>query len=70
MLTILNHIKLLSKRVFQTMKKSGAILAVFGPKTNTRENQHKLLDWGADWIVTDRPDILAQVLKERSDNPE
>jgi glycerophosphoryl diester phosphodiesterase len=26
---------------------------------------HRLLDWGADGIMTDRPTLLEQVLKER-----
>ncbi|HEY8482990.1 MAG TPA: glycerophosphodiester phosphodiesterase [Longimicrobiales bacterium] len=32
---------------------------------NETEDMHRLLDWGVDGIVTDRPDRLAQVLCER-----
>jgi len=42
-------------------------VAVFGPGTNTAEQQHKYLDYGVDWIVTDRPDILAMVRRERTE---
>lgn len=30
---------------------------------------HRLLDWGVEGLVTDRPDLLAQVLHERTGRP-
>lgn len=32
---------------------------------NTRAEMERLLDWGVDGIMTDRPDLLAEVLTER-----
>lgn len=36
---------------------------------NGRDNMERLLDWGADGIMTDRPDLLATVLHDRGARP-
>jgi glycerophosphoryl diester phosphodiesterase len=36
---------------------------------NEREDMDRLLDWGVDGIVTDRPDTLGQLLHERYGRP-
>ena len=36
---------------------------------NERADMERLLDWGVDGLVTDRPDTLAQLLHERVDRP-
>jgi glycerophosphoryl diester phosphodiesterase len=40
-------------------------LAVHVWTINEAADMHRLLDWGADGIMTDRPTLLEQVLKER-----
>lgn len=36
---------------------------------NREADMHRLLEWGVDGIVTDRPDLLARVLHERTGRP-
>jgi glycerophosphoryl diester phosphodiesterase len=40
-------------------------LQVLAWTVNERDVMHRLLDWGVDGIVTDRPDLGVQVLRER-----
>ncbi len=40
-------------------------LAVHVWTVNEAEDMHRLLDWGADGIMTDRPTLLERVLRER-----
>jgi glycerophosphoryl diester phosphodiesterase len=32
-------------------------------------DMHRLLDWGVEWIISDRPDVLGRVLHERTGRP-
>lgn len=44
-------------------------LAVHVWTVNDEADMHRLLDWGVDGIITDRPDLLARVLHERTGRP-
>lgn len=44
-------------------------LAVHVWTVDEEADMHRLLDWGVDGIVTDRPDLLARVLHERIGRP-
>lgn len=44
-------------------------LAVHVWTVDETDDMHRLLDWGVDGIVTDRPDRLARVIHERTGRP-
>lgn len=59
--------QLLSPRLVRAFHARG--LAVHIWTVNERADMERLLDWGVDGIVTDRPDILGDILAERGVRP-
>lgn len=60
-------VRVVSPRFIATAHTAG--LAVHVWTVNDRETMEKLLDWGVDGIVTDRPSLLREVLIERGQWP-
>jgi glycerophosphoryl diester phosphodiesterase len=54
--------KMLTKKFFDALHAKGCWVAVFGPLINDASAQKLFVEWGADMIVTDRPDVLNQSL--------
>lgn len=60
-------VRVVSPRFIATAHTAG--LAVHVWTVNDREAMERLLDWGVDGIVTDRPSLLKEVLVERGQWP-
>jgi glycerophosphoryl diester phosphodiesterase len=56
--------QLLNKRLFKELHSRGSLIALFGPGIDSKEDQRKFIEMGADLLVTDRPDNLRAVLDE------
>ena len=56
-------IKLLTKARVRAIHRAGYRVHVW--TINVRDDMHTLIDWGVDGIVTDRPDLLREVLQAR-----
>ncbi len=61
-------VRVVSPRFVATAHTAG--LAVHVWTVNDREQMERLLDWGVDGIVTDRPSLLKEVLIERGQWPD
>ncbi len=61
-------VRVVSPRFVATAHTAG--LAVHVWTVNEREKMERLLDWGVDGIVTDRPSLLKEVLVERGQWPD
>jgi glycerophosphoryl diester phosphodiesterase len=57
--------RVVSKRMVRDLHAHGLPAHVW--TVNDREEMERLLDWGVDGILTDRPDLLAAVLREKYD---
>ncbi|MEX2281877.1 MAG: glycerophosphodiester phosphodiesterase [Gemmatimonadota bacterium] len=57
----------LTPRLIRELHGRGILVHVW--TVNEIEDMHRLLDWGVDGILTDRPDRLAAVLHERVGRP-
>jgi glycerophosphoryl diester phosphodiesterase len=55
--------RVLTQRLIADLRRKGVPTHVW--TINETTDMHRLLDWGADGIITDRPDRLARVLHER-----
>ena len=56
-------VKLLTKARVGAIHRAGYRVHVW--TINVRDDMHTLIDWGVDGIVTDRPDLLREVLQAR-----
>lgn len=59
--------RIVTPRFIQDVHRAGAHLHVW--TVNEPADMERLLDWGADGLLTDRPDRLARVLHARSGRP-
>ena len=57
------RIKLLTKARVKAIHRAGYRVHVW--TIDVRDDMHTLIDWGVDGIVTDRPDLLREVLQAR-----
>jgi len=55
-------VRLLSKQLFDAAHSRGALIALFGESLNDPEIMQRMIDWKADIIVADRPDLLREML--------
>ncbi len=60
-------LRLVTPRFVRELHRHGAQIAIW--TVNDAAAMHRLLDWGVDGIITDRPDRLAAVLHERDGRP-
>lgn len=59
--------RLLTERLVRTLARQHVPVHVW--TVNDEEDMHRLLDWGVEGIITDRPDRLGQVLHARTGRP-
>lgn len=59
--------QVLSPRLIRDLHDHGIAVHIW--TVNEVEDMERLLDWGVDGIVTDRPDLLAELLTERVGRP-
>jgi glycerophosphoryl diester phosphodiesterase len=59
--------RLLSRRLVQTLRRAGIPVHVW--TVDDPADMNRLLDWGVEGIITDRPDVLGRVLHERTGRP-
>jgi glycerophosphoryl diester phosphodiesterase len=59
--------RVLTQRLIADLRRKGVPVHVW--TINESTDMHRLLDWGADGILTDRPDRLARILHERLGRP-
>jgi glycerophosphoryl diester phosphodiesterase len=59
--------RILTPRLVQDFHRRGVLVHVW--TVNEEADMNRLLDWGVDGLVTDRPDLLATVLHRRYGRP-
>jgi glycerophosphoryl diester phosphodiesterase len=59
--------RILTPRLVRTLARKGIPVHVW--TVNEPADMHRLLDWGAEGLLTDRPDLLGEVLHERVGRP-
>jgi glycerophosphoryl diester phosphodiesterase len=59
--------RLVTRRLARDLHRHGIPLHVW--TVNEAEDMHRLLDWGVEGIISDRPDVLGRVLHERVGRP-
>lgn len=59
--------RILTPRLVDDIQAHGLDVHVW--TVNDPDDMHRLLDWGVDGIMTDRPDLLADILTEREGRP-
>lgn len=59
--------RILTPRLVRDFHRRGVLVHVW--TVNNEQDMHRLLDWGVDGLVTDRPDRLAAILHERFGRP-
>ncbi len=60
-------LRLITPRFVHDLHRHGVQLSVW--TVNDPSDMDRLLDWGVDGLITDRPDVLAKLLVERSGRP-
>jgi len=58
---------IVTKRFVHTLRRCGIPVHVW--TVNDPADMHRLLDWGVEGIITDRPDVLGRLLHERAGRP-
>ncbi len=53
---------MLTERFWNTLHACNVKIAVFGPALDNPEQLKKFISWKTDMIVTDRPDLLTEML--------
>jgi len=64
---IWNGRRLVTRRLARDLRRHGIPLHVW--TVNEAADMNRLLDWGIDGLLSDRPDILGRVLHERNGRP-
>jgi glycerophosphoryl diester phosphodiesterase len=59
--------QVVTRTLVRTLSRAGIPVHVW--TVNDPADMHRLLDWGVEGIITDRPDILGRVLHERTGRP-
>lgn len=59
--------RILTQRLVRDFHRGGVLVHVW--TVNNEADMERLLDWGVDGIVTDRPDLLATILHRRYGRP-
>jgi glycerophosphoryl diester phosphodiesterase len=59
--------RIVSQRLVRELHAQGIPVHVW--TVNAESDMDRLLDWGVDGLVTDRPDVLGRVLNRRTDRP-
>src|SRR5690606_19300497 len=62
-----NHRRILTPALVRELHGHGLDVHVW--TVNEPDDMHRLLEWGVDGLVTDRPDILADLLTDRFGRP-
>lgn len=62
-----NGRRLVTKRLARDLHRHGIPLHVW--TVNAPADMHRLLDWGIEGLISDRPDVLGRVLHERVGRP-
>jgi glycerophosphoryl diester phosphodiesterase len=62
-----NGRRLVTRRLARDLRRHGVPLHVW--TVNEAADMNRLLDWGIDGLLSDRPDILGRVLHERNGRP-
>jgi glycerophosphoryl diester phosphodiesterase len=56
--------RVVSPRFIQAAHAAGLVVQVW--TVNDTDDMRRLLDWGADGLITDRPDLAASIVRERA----